>query len=123
MARRAIAVRQRGESVDIGGALAGIGVFLGVLYVGFMVLIGGLPAAWLAAERGRSYFTWLLVGTLWGPLAILLVGLAPIRASGPFGPCTRCLEAVRIGAIRCPHCGWDPELSDHRVRPRYESRG
>ncbi len=33
--------------------------------------------AWLADQRGRSYGAWWFLGFLFGPLALLAVGLAP----------------------------------------------
>jgi hypothetical protein len=82
------------SDLNIGGASASVSVFLVMLYFAFMLLIGGLPAAWLAAERGRGYVTWLLVGVFWGPLAVFVVGLAPIRPSGAFVP-LRALRGTR----------------------------
>lgn len=80
--------------------------FLILLAVVTLVLVfsGALPAAWLAAERGRSAETWVLVGLLLGPMAVVLVGLAPRVAGGDYAECPECREPVRVDARRCPHC-------------------
>jgi hypothetical protein len=88
-------------------ALAAIGLTFLLVWLGVMIVVGGLPAAWLASERGREPFIWLFVGVVLGPLAPLLVGLAPIAAGGRFGPCRRCAEPVRREATRWPHCAWE----------------
>jgi hypothetical protein len=93
--------------LDIGHQLAGFvgAVVLGALVV--LVLTGGLPAAWLATQRGRSALDWAFIGILLGPLAVLLVGLAPIQPAGRYGSCTRCSEVIRLTATRCRYCGWE----------------
>ena len=98
--------------MDIGHQLAGlVGAFvLGALLVLFVT--GGLPTAWLATQRGRSALDWVFIGTLLGPLAVLLVGLAPIRPGGRYGQCTRCSEPIHLTATRCPHCAWEDEEDD-----------
>lgn len=61
-----------------------------------------LPAAWLAGERGRSGLVWFLVGLLLGPVAILILGFAPILPEGRYRHCVECLETILEGATRCP---------------------
>lgn len=88
----------------IGGAIA---VAFGWAILGWLLfglLSGGIPAMWLAGQKGRSEFAWLITGIFWGPLAVLPVGLAPRGASGQFGRCSECQEVIHLGARRCPHC-------------------
>lgn len=47
---------------------------------GWLALAG--LTAWLAKERGRSGRLWFVAGAIFGPFALLAVGLAPVRASG-----------------------------------------
>lgn len=49
----------------------------------------------------------MLIGLLLGPIAVLLVGLAPLGTRGIYRRCARCAEAVRFEAVRCPHCHSD----------------
>jgi hypothetical protein len=65
----------------------------------------GWPAAWLAGERGRGIWTWFFIGAIYGPVAIFILGFAPMGIAGTFRECPDCLEAVRAGASTCPHCG------------------
>lgn len=88
-------------------ALAGLGLTFLLGWLAVMLLAGGLPAAWLASVRGREPVVWLLVGLVLGPLAVLLVGLAPLGTSGQWGRCLVCQSSVRRGAQRCPYCGAD----------------
>jgi hypothetical protein len=78
-----------------------------IVVLALWVLVGGGPAAWLAAERGRSVGNGLVAGMFFGPLAVVAIGLAPLGATGRFGQCPECLEGVRKFATRCPHCGAD----------------
>jgi len=65
-----------------------------------------LAARWLADEKGHEPNYWTVVGLLFGPLAVLTVGLAPRGLVG-FKPCVECYEAIHPLATKCPHCGSD----------------
>jgi len=69
--------------------------------------IFGAPAYWLSFERGRSRGIWFTVGLFLGPVELLMLGFAPVLAAGEYEPCRACREAVRSGAVTCPHCGSD----------------
>jgi hypothetical protein len=75
------------------------------LYLALWLGAFGMPAYWLAYERGRPAGTWFIVGLFLGPIALLMLGFAPARGAGRFDECPFCLEAVRLGAVRCSHCG------------------
>jgi len=75
-----------------------------ILFAG-LLLGGAIPAAWLAGERGRPPLDWALVGFFLGPVALLMVGLAPIAPAGAWLQCSICLGTVKAGARRCQHCG------------------
>jgi hypothetical protein len=99
--------RQMDVTTGFGGVFAGVTLTLLLIWLGVMIVVGGVPAAWLASERGREPFIWLFVGVLLGPFAAVVVGLAPVAAGGKYGRCRRCAEPVRREATRCPHCAWD----------------
>jgi MFS family permease len=63
-----------------------------------------VAVGWLADQKGRSPVIWFLVGLLWGPFAVLLVGLAPRGASGQYHRCSECREPIRREAQVCPFC-------------------
>lgn len=62
---------------------------------------------WLATERGRSDGEWVLLGLLFGPIALIAVGLAPPKPGGRFKSCVECQLAVPALATRCPYCRTD----------------
>ena len=70
-------------------------------------LVGGLPAAWIAGERGRSSVSGFLAGGLFGPIAVVAIGLAPAGTTGVFVECPECREGIRVEATCCPHCRAD----------------
>ena len=53
--------------------------FLALLpvYLIMNAILFGIMTAWLAQEKGRAPFTWLLLGTVFGVAALIAVGLAP----------------------------------------------
>lgn len=96
------------QSLDpVSGLFASIGISFVLSWLVIFLFAGGIPAAWLAHVRGREPIVWLLVGWLLGPLAVLLVGFAPLGTSGDWGQCLQCRSSVRRGARRCPYCGSD----------------
>ncbi len=82
-------------------------VLLVLLWLLPALLVFGLPASWLAGEKGRPEWTWLLLALFLGPLAILLLGLAPRAPHGRYQACPECAEAVFLSAVRCPFCGYN----------------
>lgn len=75
------------------------------LAVGLVLFVTcGLPAAFLAEQRGRSQLNWALLGIFLGPVAILVVGLSEREPYGRFEECPDCGEAVFREARRCSHC-------------------
>ncbi len=82
-------------------------VLLVLLWLLPAILFFGLPASWLAVEKGRSEWSWFLLALVLGPLAILLLGLAPRGPQGRYQACPECSEAVFLSAVRCPFCGYD----------------
>lgn len=49
----------------------------------FLWLIFGLIAIMLASLKGRSFFLWLILGVLLGPVALVYVARAPERPKAP----------------------------------------
>jgi len=75
--------------------------------VAIWALIGGLPAAWIAGERGRSSVNGFLAGVFFGPIAVVAIGLAPVGTTGVYTECPECREGIRVEATCCPHCRAD----------------
>ncbi len=95
-------------------SVAGVAAVLGqaavlslALALALSFLVFGLTAAWLADEKGRNGTTWLLLGTLLGPVGLFGIGVAPRGASGRFGPCWACREPIDREAVVCPFCQTD----------------
>ena len=59
----------------------------------------GPMAGWYATRRSRQPLVWLVLGGLLGPVALLLLALAPP------GRCVACDTAVRGWPSRCGTCG------------------
>lgn len=83
--------------------MAGLGALVFVLVL--WALVFGGTAAWIASTKGHGQATWFVLGMLLGPFATIVVGLSSDRRSGAgWWRCGACLEPVRAGATRCPHC-------------------
>jgi len=52
--------------------------YLAIIFAVDVVI--GLFAGWLANEKGHSQQTWVLLGILFGPIALAAIGFAPARA-------------------------------------------
>jgi hypothetical protein len=87
-----------GRSERVGG-LGLLFVAAAVVWVAFF----GVPCAWLAEQKGRSSLDGLVVGSVFGIVGILVIGLAPEKPSSEW-VCPRCAEAIRPQASMCPHC-------------------
>ena len=82
------------------------GLALLLLVVLFVWLSHGLFAGWLAQEKGRRFGAWFTLALVFGPLAILTVGLSP-RGYVGFKPCLECQEPINLAATKCPFCTTD----------------
>lgn len=49
--------------------------------IGLWLLAWGAFTGWLADQKGRDSLAWFALGVLFGPLALLSVGMAPTFAS------------------------------------------
>ena len=82
-----------------------------------LVLIAGVSApasGWFATARDRSAAVWFVFGALLGPLALVLLALAPP------GRCPTCDLAVVGWLARCDRCGTPfrgPETEPAPLRP------
>ena len=75
-------------------------------------LIFGPATAWLAARRHRNPVLWLLYGTLIGPLAMVVMLLAPP------GRCPACWETTSGFAGTCWTCGANMRQTPRRPSAR-----
>jgi hypothetical protein len=69
--------------------------------LGVLALAFGPLAAWLAARRQRNPAVWLLFGALLGPIALVLIQVAPP------GRCWNCSEPTAGFESLCSTCGVD----------------
>lgn len=82
--------------------------------MGFVVfwLLMGVICAVIALAKGRSAIGWLLLGCLFGPLALLFAAAmsatprrVPAQPAHTLKTCPYCAEQVQLQAIVCKHCG------------------
>ena len=85
-----------GARLNLHDAILAAAPALGVLALAF-----GPLAAWLAARRQRNPAVWLVFGALLGPIALLLIQVAPP------GRCWNCSEPTTGFESRCSTCGAD----------------
>jgi hypothetical protein len=85
-----------GATLTLHEAILAAAPALGVLALAF-----GPLAAWLAARRQRNPALWLLFGAILGPIALVLIQVAPPRR------CWNCSEPTAGFESRCSTCGAD----------------
>jgi hypothetical protein len=85
-----------GAMLNLHDAILAAAPALGVLALAF-----GPLAAWLAARRQRNPAVWLLFGAILGPVALILVLVAPPAR------CWNCSEPTAGFESRCSTCGAD----------------
>jgi predicted RNA-binding Zn-ribbon protein involved in translation (DUF1610 family) len=76
----------------------------------------GIGASVIANAKNRSWFDWLFLGMLLGPLAIFIVGFMPTwHAPVRHKRCPSCAEYVKQEAIVCKHCGRELPMAPHKI--------
>lgn len=90
--------------MEAGSTLSQLLGFGLLLWIGFALAVFGLPAAFLAGQRGRSPVTWAAIAVFIGPFAIITAGLSTRAPDGRFYACPHCDEAISLYAARCPFC-------------------
>ena len=82
---------------------------MGFIIISWIVM--GVLCALIALAKHRSGLGWLLLGCLFGPLALLFaaaMSAAPKIQHEPahtLKTCPHCAETVKIQAVVCKHCG------------------
>lgn len=81
------------------------------MFVAIMIwLVCGIFAASIAQTKGYSGCLWAIIGFMFGPLAMIGVGLmekkeAPAEPADDLRACPFCSEMIKVTAIKCRHCG------------------
>jgi len=78
----------------------------------------GIASAAVAVSKNRGFFSWLFLGFLLGPIALVMVGFMPRLAdpSPRTRRCPHCAEYVMPEALVCKHCGRDlPPLDESEL--------
>lgn len=77
-----------------------------------IALIFGVVCALIASSKGRSAFGWLILGTLFSLIALIVLALLPSLKISDHQPnpkthvkCPDCKELVLCEASVCKHCG------------------
>lgn len=61
------------------GVLGVTGFIVVVILVCLWFLGTALMTAWIADQKGRNAILWFFLGLIWGIIALLSVGLAPMK--------------------------------------------
>ena len=74
------------------------------MWIVIIWIICGILSAVIASGRGGNAFLFFVFGILFGPFGVIGAFFA-----GPSLICPFCKEAVKKGAVTCPHCQKDIE--------------
>lgn len=76
----------------------------GLAALGFVWVMAGCAAAYMAAGMGRSAVTWGVCAFLFPPLIVVLWLIGSPPEPERRTPCPFCAELVMVAAVKCPHC-------------------
>ncbi len=82
----------------------------------------GLATAFIARAKGSSFFLWLAIGCITGPLGLIAAVLYRREKSEPERRCPQCGKVVKLYVQVCPRCGEDlylPDVSEVRPGPDF----
>lgn len=88
----------------------------------------GLASPFVAASKGRSFVGWLILGLIFGPIALLLIAVAgkdeakALKQQQRAGlqdrklrQCPSCAEIIKVEAVKCRFCGDDVSAKPYTI--------
>ncbi len=76
-----------------------------ILGVPAILALFGLFCGYFAVGLGRDPYRWFLLGTIAGPVGLIVLVMPPLQRAGCCQPCQACNQNIRPEDKFCRHCG------------------